>query len=70
MRMKSQKNQKKEAMNMTTSLEMLVEQARKVQMSEPQKFEQRVSFAYGTAKIENDDVTREMVQEAAKAAAS
>jgi len=55
---------------MTTSLEMLVEQARKVQMSEPQKFEQRVSFAYGTAKIENDDVTREMVQEAAKAAAS
>lgn len=50
---------------MTASLERLVEQARKVRMTEPQKFQQRISFAFGTAKIENDDVTREMVEEAA-----
>ena len=50
---------------MNASLTQLVEQARKVQMTEPQKAQQRISFAYGTAKIENDDVTREMVEQAA-----
>lgn len=50
---------------MNSSLSRLVEKARKVRMTEPQKSEQRISFAYGTAKIENDDVTREMVEEAA-----
>lgn len=51
---------------MNTSLERLVEHARKVRMTEPQKTEQRISFAFGTAKIENDNVTREMVAQAAK----
>ena len=51
---------------MNKRLSKLVEQARKVRMTEPQRFEQRVSFAFGTAKIENDDVTREMVIEAAR----
>ena len=51
---------------MTAALEKLVEQARSVRMSEPQRTEQRISFAFGTAKIENDDVTREMVIEAVK----
>lgn len=50
---------------MTSSLENLLEQAKKVRMSEPQRFEQRVSFAFGTAKIENENVTREMVVQAA-----
>ena len=51
---------------MNRRLSKLVEQARKVRMTEPQRFEQRISFAFGTAKIENDDVTREMVVEAAR----
>lgn len=51
---------------MNKRLSKLVEQARKVRMTEPQRFEQRISFAFGTAKIENDDVTREMVVEAAR----
>ena len=52
---------------MASSIEKLIEQARKIQMTEPQRVEQRISFAYGTAKIENDNVTREMVASAAKA---
>ena len=49
---------------MTSSLEKLIEQARQVRMTEPQKVEQRISFAYGTTKIENENVTREMVSRA------
>ncbi|MBD3679658.1 MAG: hypothetical protein HUJ27_14830 [Rhodobacteraceae bacterium] len=52
--------------SMSSALDKLVEQARRVRMTEPQKTEQRISFAFGTAKIENDDVTREMVAEAAR----
>ncbi len=51
---------------MNASLERLVERARSVRMTEPQKAEQRISFAFGTAKIENENVTREMVVQAAK----
>ncbi|MDA7423798.1 hypothetical protein [Thalassococcus lentus] len=47
-------------------IDQLIEKARKVRMTEPQKLEQRISFAFGTAKIENDDVTREMVQDAVR----
>ena len=53
---------------MTSSIQMLIERAREVQMTEPQKVEQRISFAYGTTKIENDNVTREMVINAAQTA--
>lgn len=48
-----------------SAIERLLSAARKVRMSEPEKREQRISFAFGTAKIENDDVTKEMVVEAA-----
>jgi hypothetical protein len=51
---------------MNVSLQKLVESASKIRMSEPQKAEQRISFAYGTTKIENDNITREMVVEATK----
>ncbi len=50
---------------MTKDLKKLVEAARRVSMSEKDKEEQRRSFAYGSAKIENDDVTRQMIDEAA-----
>lgn len=51
--------------SMNAALEKLVEHARKVRMTEPQKTEQRISFAFGTAHIENENVTREMVVRAA-----
>lgn len=50
---------------MSKSIEQLIRMAKKVRMSEPQKHQQRVSFAYGTAYIENENVTREMVEKAA-----
>ncbi|SDE72504.1 hypothetical protein PUH89_02710 [Rhodobacter capsulatus] len=50
---------------MTQSLNQLLKLARSVSMTEPQKTLQRISFAYGTAKIENENVTREMVERAA-----
>ena len=52
---------------MSNSIDQLVQLARKVRMSEPQKLQQRVSFAYGTANIENENVTREMVEKVATA---
>jgi len=52
---------------MSKSIEQLVKMAKQVRMSEPQKLQQRVSFAYGTAFIENENVTREMVEKAAVA---
>jgi hypothetical protein len=51
---------------MTNEMQQLLEAARKIIMTDNEKEEQRRSFAYGSAKIENDDVTREMVDEAAE----
>ncbi|NJM30085.1 MAG: hypothetical protein HC855_08245 [Rhizobiales bacterium] len=51
---------------MTHKLKTLLEAARRTSMSESEKEAQRRSFAYGSAKIENDDVTREMVDTAAE----
>jgi hypothetical protein len=51
---------------MTREMKQLLEAASKIVMSEDDKEEQRRSFAYGSAKIENDDVTRDMVDEAAE----
>lgn len=51
---------------MTDKLEFLLEQAKKVQMTPAQQEEQRRSFAYGNTKIENDLITREMIDEAAE----
>lgn len=52
---------------MTEKLTALVERARTVKMTGDQKEKQRRSFAYGNTKIENDLITREMVDEQADA---
>ena len=50
---------------MTDKLQQLIDAARGRPMSPEEQEEQRRSFAYGNAHIENDRVTREMVDEAA-----
>lgn len=50
---------------MNVSLKKLVDAARKVEMTPPQREEQRRSFAYGNTKIENDRITRHMIDEQA-----
>lgn len=52
---------------MANSLPALIERARAVKMTSEQREEQRRSFAYGNTKIENDLVTRAMVDEQADA---
>ena len=51
---------------MTEKLEFLLEEAKKIKMTPAQQEEQRRSFAYGNTKIENDLITREMIDEAAE----
>ena len=55
---------------MDKSLEELIEAARGIVMSPEEQEEQRRSFAYGNAKIENDLITRSMIDEAANYIAS
>lgn len=50
---------------MSEHLEKLIEAARQRQMTQAEKEAQRRSFAYGNAHIENDRVTRAMVDKAA-----
>ena len=50
---------------MSDDLKKLLEAAKKKPMTAEEKESQRLSFAYGSAKIENDDITREMIKEAA-----
>lgn len=50
---------------MTDKLQTLIDAARNRPMTEGEQEEQRRSFAYGNAHIENDRVTRAMVDEAA-----
>jgi len=50
---------------MSREADRLLEQARKIEMSSEQREEQRRSFAYGNANIENENVTRETVDQAA-----
>jgi hypothetical protein len=52
---------------MTEKLSILIERARAVKMSPVEQEEQRRSFAYGNTKIENDRITRQIVDEAAEA---
>jgi hypothetical protein len=54
---------------MTAALKELVEAARKAKMSPKDREEQRRSFAYGNANIENERVTREKIDEEAEALA-
>jgi hypothetical protein len=51
----------------TEKLDALIERARTVKMTGEQREKQRRSFAYGNTKIENDLITREMVDEQAEA---
>lgn len=51
---------------MTSDLAKLIERSRSVTMTGEQLEKQRRSFAYGSAKIENDDITREMIDVAAE----
>ncbi len=51
---------------MTTELNELIEKSRQLGMTAGEKEAQRRSFAYGSAKIENEYVTREMVDNAAQ----
>ena len=50
---------------MTEKLAALIERARSVRMTRAQKEEQRRSFAYGNTKIENDRITRALVDQEA-----
>jgi hypothetical protein len=54
------------ARSTTMTLEDLVEAGRKVQMTEQDQEAQRRSFVYGNTKIENETITRETVDEAAR----
>lgn len=51
---------------MSNSLSQLIEMAKSVQMNAAQRAEQRNSFVYGNTKIENDKITKEMVEKASK----
>ncbi|MCO4319689.1 hypothetical protein M8997_021095 [Phyllobacterium sp. 21LDTY02-6] len=50
---------------MTRDLQELIAKSRSIKMTENEQEEQRRSFAYGSAKIENDDITRDIIDEAA-----
>jgi len=47
-------------------LDGLIEMARTIRMTPEQAERQRRSFAFGNVKIENDSVTREMIDRAAE----
>lgn len=51
---------------MTKDLKLLIEKAAGIRMSPDDQEAQRRSFAYGNAHIENDRVTREMIDKAAE----
>ena len=53
-------------MTMTNSLSRLVEMARAIRLDDTQKDEQRRSFVYGNTAMENDRITRTMVDVASK----
>ena len=60
------RTQRKGCSKMPEHLKRLIELARRVIMSDADREEQRRSFAYGNIKIENDMVTREIVDEEAE----
>lgn len=51
---------------MPTDMEALLERARQVRPTEAQREEQRRSFAYGNTAIENDLITRDMIDHEAE----
>ena len=48
------------------NLDALLALAKDVQMSPAERDAQRISFAYGNTKIENEDITRKTVEQAAR----
>jgi hypothetical protein len=48
---------------MSNNLQTLIDAARSRSISADERQAQRRSFAYGNTKIENDDITREMVDQ-------
>ena len=48
-----------------SELQVLLEQAKSVEMTPTEAEQQRRSFAYGNANIENPDVTRELIDKVA-----
>ncbi|HEX3500326.1 MAG TPA: hypothetical protein VHT04_13485 [Stellaceae bacterium] len=52
---------------MSNSLSRLIEMAKAVTVSEDQKEEQRRSFVYGNTAVENQNITRDMVDRQADA---
>lgn len=52
------------------SMSTLYDLASSVQMDQTEKDKQRSSFVYGSTKIENDKVTKEIVREAERKIAS
>ena len=46
---------------MTEALQILIETARQINMTAKERESQRRSFAYGNTHIENEHITREMV---------
>ena len=55
---------------MLRKLEALLERARSVRMTSEEQEEQRRSFAYGNTKIENDRITREIIDREAESLAA
>jgi hypothetical protein len=53
-------------MTTNNSFSQLVEMARAIKMDASQRDEQRRSFVYGNAAIENEKITRSMVDDVAK----
>lgn len=51
---------------MTPALIDLLERARKIEMTADDRERQRRSFAYGNTKMENDLITRDMVDQCAE----
>jgi hypothetical protein len=54
------------AAQMSDELDRLIEMARCHQMTENDKEQQGISFAYGNTRMENDDITWDRVKKAAK----
>ena len=50
---------------MTENISRLIEMAKKAEVTPAQKEAQRRSFAFGNTAIENDDITRELIDRAA-----
>lgn len=51
---------------MSKSLETLLQEAKKAEFTESEREEQRRSFAYGNTKIENERITREIIDRQAE----